>query len=257
MTGGHVGVGTVAIVHPREVWSTGIASLVRSRGFEVIGQWAKLEPALAELLRAPPDILILSKRIVDRSCKASIGELRQRLSTIVVLEPDETLTAEDLRDFSFEGLLISDAPARVFESCLHAVANGHGWIDPTFLRYGAAPSSGPDWRCLSDRELEVARLSATGLSNKRIAKALGVSDGTIKMHMHHILAKLHLERRGDLVLALVRGSPLLPSSGAAAAVGQINGKPQLPNRGGASGGGPPRKGTHRELQTGLGGALPH
>ena len=51
---------------------------------------------------------------------------------------------------------------------------------------------------LSNREQQVARLAASGLSNKRIARALQVTDGTIKMHMHHILAKLQLSSRFDL-----------------------------------------------------------
>ena len=218
--------GTVAIVHPREVWSTGVASLVRNCGFEVIGQWPKLEPALSQLLTAPPNILILSRKIIDQSCKTIIGDLRQRLSTIVVLEPEENFAAEDLRDFSFDGLLISDAPARVFAVCLDTVAAGHGWIDPTFLRFRVGRNQGPDWTCLSDRELEVAHLAATGLSNKRIAKALRVSDGTIKMHMHHVLAKLQLERRGDLVPALVSAGCTLPvpNGRAAAVAARINSK---------------------------------
>jgi two-component system nitrate/nitrite response regulator NarL len=249
-------VGTVAIVHPREVWSAGIASLVRSCGFDVTGQWSKLKPALAQLLAAPPDILILSRRIVDESCKTVIGELRQRLSTIVVLEPEETLAAEDLRDFTFEGLLISDAPARVFETCLKTVAAGHGWIDPTFLRFGASPNQVTDWRCLSDRELEVARLAANGLSNKRIAKTLRVSDGTVKMHMHHILAKLHLERRGDLVLALMRSGSGLQADSAAAVDNRIGGKAGHQDDGSSSAvlrSALPKNGAHQAQQTGSAG----
>ena len=56
----------------------------------------------------------------------------------------------------------------------------------------------PHWEDLSSREQEVARLAASGMSNKHIARELDLSDGTVKMHMHLILAKLRLASRVEL-----------------------------------------------------------
>jgi two-component system nitrate/nitrite response regulator NarL len=62
------------------------------------------------------------------------------------------------------------------------------------------------------REQQVAQLAAEGLSNKRIARTLQLSDGTVKIHMHHVLSKLGLSGREALAARLPE--PLLntPSS---------------------------------------------
>ena len=51
---------------------------------------------------------------------------------------------------------------------------------------------------LTDRELDVIRFISKGLQNKDIASALGISEGTVKIHVHHIYAKLGLSNRIEL-----------------------------------------------------------
>lgn len=198
----------VAILHPREVWATGIASLVRNCDLPLIGCWSRIEKA--SLLDAEPDLILVARSLLDQRYKDELARLTKKPNTIIVLEPDEALGTEDLRQLSFEGLLISDAPVRVVETCLRAVLAGHAWIDPFLVRWMSRRAAETDWSLLSNRELEVANLAASGLSNKRIARALNLSDGTVKMHMHHILAKLHLERRGELAVALTRSGGSSP-----------------------------------------------
>jgi RNA polymerase sigma factor (sigma-70 family) len=54
---------------------------------------------------------------------------------------------------------------------------------------------------LSGRQQQVATLVCGGLSNKKIAKQLGVSEGTVKAHLHAIYDKLHVQSRTDLIVA--------------------------------------------------------
>lgn len=56
---------------------------------------------------------------------------------------------------------------------------------------------------LSARQQEIATLAARGLSNKGIARELGLAEGTIKLQMHHILRKSGMKRRGELILLRV------------------------------------------------------
>ena len=51
---------------------------------------------------------------------------------------------------------------------------------------------------LTDRQIEIATLAATGLSNKMIARQLGLSPGTVKSHMHYILSRLNIPSRATL-----------------------------------------------------------
>jgi DNA-binding NarL/FixJ family response regulator len=64
------------------------------------------------------------------------------------------------------------------------------------------------WKNLSPREGEVALLVGRGLSNKAVAHALGISDGTVKIHMHSIFQKLGTKSRYSLVI--LAGSPDAP-----------------------------------------------
>ena len=61
------------------------------------------------------------------------------------------------------------------------------------------------WKNLSPREGEVALLVAGGLSNKQVAHELGISDGTVKIHMHSIFQKLGTKSQYSLVI--LAGSP--------------------------------------------------
>jgi DNA-binding NarL/FixJ family response regulator len=73
-------------------------------------------------------------------------------------------------------------------------------IEPIEAADGAAWSS-----ALSVRELEIASLVARGLSNKEVARELGITEGTVKTHMHSILRKLGATSRYNLILSTGRG----------------------------------------------------
>jgi DNA-binding NarL/FixJ family response regulator len=61
-------------------------------------------------------------------------------------------------------------------------------------------------KVLSPREREVARLVAGGLSNKEVARELGLSEGTVKIHLHHILQKLGAKTRYGLIVHLLHAA---------------------------------------------------
>ena len=70
---------------------------------------------------------------------------------------------------------------------------------------GHAPAVRDMREVLSDRELEVVRLVAEGLSNKEISTRLSLSDKTVKNHISHILAKLKLTARTQVAVLAIRG----------------------------------------------------
>jgi len=75
---------------------------------------------------------------------------------------------------------------------------------------GSERSHGPDNGALTRREHEIVSLMTQGLSNKEIARQLRIQNATVKNHIHSILAKLHVRRRGE-VAARMNGSALLSS----------------------------------------------
>jgi DNA-binding NarL/FixJ family response regulator len=178
-------------------------AILQSSGFTVVGHWTDGGEALAAAELPGVDLLILARRLIEVSGLANSfrpldGDYVGKI--IVVLEPEDDFSTKDFVTLEVEGLLLSSAGVEEVRDCVASVEHGRRWVDPGIrLLLGHAEPPHPDYRGLSERELEVVRLAASGMSNKRIARALQVSDGTVKMHMHHVLAKQRLVSRSDLV----------------------------------------------------------
>jgi DNA-binding NarL/FixJ family response regulator len=99
------------------------------------------------------------------------------------------------------GLIGKDKPRHVLLECVRAVLQGHPWLDPDL----SDPWSGKSMTQtatdqLTPREWCVAQLVVEGLPNKRIAHRLNISEGTAKLHLHHIYQKLQCSGRMALML---------------------------------------------------------
>jgi NarL family two-component system response regulator YdfI len=104
------------------------------------------------------------------------------------------------------GYLHPQSPAETFAAAIMAAAEGLLVMDPTvaeWTREGTAPiEAAPD--DLTPREMEVLYLLAEGLSNKEIARRLGISDHTVKTHVDAILSKLDAHSRTEAVTRAAR-----------------------------------------------------
>src|SRR3954462_14317726 len=106
------------------------------------------------------------------------------------------------------GLLLKESAPGTLIACLKAVAAGQRWLPeevvaPAIRR--AAEQRATDVRperVLTAREYEIARLVARGLSNKHIARALAISEGTVKIHLHKTYGKLGSVNRTSLAVLM-------------------------------------------------------
>lgn len=205
---------SVAIAHPSDIWSAGVATVLRSDGYTIVGRWPYQGDLLPVFEANPPDVLIVSKGILPEQAPEFLSKpFSDRFSggVILVLEDSDSFQPEDFVTFDVEGLILSTASTQSVLDCVRSVADGRKWIDPDIRRLlGNAMRPSRGWSGLSAREQEVARLASMGLSNKKIARALHLSDGTVKMHMHHILSKLRVGSRVELVRTAAR-SELMPT----------------------------------------------
>lgn len=192
----------VVIAHPFEIWSAGIATILTQAGYQVLGQWANTADALGAARSAEANVLIMARDwLTPSTLNGAEGSLRRDYSgkIVLVLDPGSELSAQEFVALDVEGLILSSASASDFAECMDVVRMGRRWLDPEVRGLlGFTERKALDCQELSAREAEVASLAASGLTNKKIAKMLAVSDGTIKMHMHHILTKLHLISRQEL-----------------------------------------------------------
>ena len=126
---------------------------------------------------------------------------------VVALLPDES-NAANAWAAGARGLLLRDAPAENLAAAVVAAAQGLAVIEPAFAAalLPAARDRLPTqpFEDLTPRELQVLQRMAEGQSNKAIARALGISEHTVKFHVNAILGKLSAESRTEAVVRATR-----------------------------------------------------
>src|SRR6185503_11087329 len=93
------------------------------------------------------------------------------------------------------GVVFKDLPVEMLVECIRTVHAGGTW-QPA----GAAPPADDEASTLTAREAEIVRMLAHGLRNKEVAAELGISEGTVKVHLHRIYEKLGVDGRVELLL---------------------------------------------------------
>ena len=200
----------VMLVDDRPLVRNGIASLLRTRGHDVVAEAGNGREALGMLERVSPDLVLMDIRMPEMGGLEATRLIKARApDTKIVM-----LTVSDDEQDLFEavksgahGYLLKDLEASEFFEALDAVERGEAVL-PTRLagklleefreqaqRIGKPKE--PD--LLSAREREVLDLVSQGMTNKEVADKLYISDNTVKYHMKNILDKLHLQNRAQVI----------------------------------------------------------
>ena len=109
-------------------------------------------------------------------------------------------------DLGVQGLVSKDKPKEFLDRCIRAVHNGNKWLDEDLAMKAVThllerkKNGNVIEQLLTTREMAVAKLVTEGWPNKRIASKLSISEGTAKLHLHHIYQKLNCSGRMALVL---------------------------------------------------------
>jgi DNA-binding NarL/FixJ family response regulator len=192
----------------------GFRMILEASGIEVVGEATDGEQAVRLARREHPDVVLMDIRMPNLDGIAATALLAGRGVTdplrVVIL------TTYDLDEYVFDalaagasGFLLKDVPPEDLIHGVQVVASGDGLLAPSVTRRLIAEFAqgrrthkpvalpGPS---LTPRELEVLELVARGQSNAEIAKALFVSDNTVKTHVTHLLDKLGLRDRVQAVI---------------------------------------------------------
>lgn len=202
----------IADDHP--IVLSGLNSLIGSDpDFSVVDTATNGRDALDLIWRLRPDIVVLDLNMPLMTGLEVLRELRYQGVTQRVILLAATLTDAEVYEASENGasgiLLKEMAPSTLME-CLHEVANGGRWLAGEVLEAAISTESSKRerWRQLSSRltsrETEIVTLAAGGASNKEIAFALAISEGTAKVHLNNIFRKLGVASRAGL-LGLMSG----------------------------------------------------
>lgn len=209
----------VVIVDDHAIVRQGLRALLSQEDMDIVGE-ADCGPDAVDLVRrARPDVMLLDIRMKD-------GDGLQCLPQILAVSPDTKVImlttyanpgylARAIRDGAV-GYLSKDIDPELVVKAIRTVAAGEEIINRDLLRAALAssvdntkPSPEPTELPvgeLSDREIDVLRLIAAGMSNAAIADSLCISVSTVKTHVRHILDKLNVSDRTGAALWAVRNN---------------------------------------------------
>jgi two-component system, NarL family, nitrate/nitrite response regulator NarL len=197
---------TLVIATHHEITAAGMATVLHAAGHRVAARCSSEDDLLRSVDAYRPDIIMLAENMVGREATRAVSRLRASncaVSIILLLEEHDAIYASDLLDLDVEGILSIGVCAMSLIDCVRSVHHGRKWIDPDLLRrLSIAERSCPITRGLTLREADIAHLVSRGLHNKQIARELHLSEGAVKMHLHHIYEKLRFSSRTQLALSI-------------------------------------------------------
>jgi len=202
----------ILIADDHEVVRQGLVAIVESDpGMTVVAQARNGREAVEQFRRERPDLALMDLKMPELDGVAAITAIREEFPRANVL----VLTTYDRDEDIYRSLragakayLLKDAAGPELLAAIREVAHGHRHFSPEVAEKLAEHVAYPT---LTERELEVLRLMASGKSNRAIGTALFISEGTVKTHVNNILSKLGVGDRTEAVTtALRRGLVELP-----------------------------------------------
>lgn len=209
----------VLVVDDQQLMRDGISSLLSIQdGIEVIGTAANGQEAIEQALALTPDVILMDVRMPVMNGITATEQIRRQLPTCQVLM---LTTFDDEEDIvkaliaGANGYLLKDIPAQDLAQAVRLAHRGIYQLEPSIAgklvgmlnkqASSAAPTAttkkGSSAQVvaaqfdLTEREMEVLQLIATGATNREIAEDLVVSEGTVKNHVSNILNRLGLRDR--------------------------------------------------------------
>ena len=210
---------TVVLADDHPLVLQGLRALLdEQEDFRIVAACGSGEQALDAIRVHRPDIAVVDVTMPGVNGLAVLGTVvDERLATRVVLLTASVTDSQILEAVTagVHGLVLKESAPEMLVNCLRGVAAGRRWlpqeiIKPALDRELQRREEGRRFiRELTAREIDIIRLIADGLSNKAIAGRLTISEGTVKIHLHHIYQKLGISNRAALAaLAIVQRDQL-------------------------------------------------
>ncbi|HEY0814457.1 MAG TPA: response regulator transcription factor [Pseudonocardia sp.] len=203
----------VLVADDQQLLRAGFRVILESEpDIEVVGEAADGIEAVDLVARTRPDVVLMDirmPRLDGLSATERLMTLPEPPRVVVLTTFDQNeYVVRALRAGAY-GFLLKDAPASRLIAAIRAAASGEALIEPSITRrlieQFAAPEAEPvgvpaAMRGLTDRELQVLRLMARGLSNAEIAGEMVIAETTVKTHVARVLTKLGVRDRVQAVV---------------------------------------------------------
>lgn len=204
----------VVVVDDHAVVRSGIKLLLdRHDDIEVVGEAGNAQDAVFRVRELTPDVILLDLVMPGESGIEVLPKLLKEASgakVLVLSMQDEPSYVREAFAAGASGYVLKEAADEEVVTAVREIAGGGSYVHPTLgarmVTADAAARAAADADPLSDREREILRLLALGHTNQEIAKLLYISVRTAETHRAHIMQKLRLSTRAELVRhALAQG----------------------------------------------------
>ena len=204
----------VMVIDDHTLFRSGLRELLERRGIEVCAAVGDGEEGCRLAAEIEPDVVLLDLRMPELDGLSVLKRLAALdLDCAVVMlttSSDERDLVTSLRSGA-RGYLLKDMEPEQLVDALAAVVDGETVVAPEMtsvlakvVKGGAVESGQPGrFSSLTPREFEILRHLAEGQSNKEIARDLGITDGTVKLHVRSILRKLQVRSRVEAAVIAV------------------------------------------------------
>jgi DNA-binding NarL/FixJ family response regulator len=174
----------------------------------VVGEAGTGTSAVAQARELNPDVIMMDIQMPGMDGITATRQLRGCKILVLTTFGTDDNVAQALRAGA-SGFLLKDATPEQLIHAIRVVAGGEALLDPAITRNLirrvlpalSTPEAPPRFDALSDRETQVLRLIAQGMTNAEIAALLVVSEATVKTHVSRLLTKLDLRDRVQAVVA--------------------------------------------------------
>jgi DNA-binding NarL/FixJ family response regulator len=208
----------VLLVDDHALFRRGLSLVLESEeGIEVVGEGEDGEEAVAKAEELAPDVVLMDVRMpkVDGiAATRRIAEAQPTTKILMLTVSDEETDLYEAIKAGAAGYLLKEISIEEVADAIRAVVQGQTLISPSMaskliVEFANLAKQSEQRRelpppRLTEREVEVLRLVAQGMSNRDISGALFISENTVKNHVRNILEKLHLHSRMEAVMYAVR-----------------------------------------------------
>jgi DNA-binding NarL/FixJ family response regulator len=206
----------VLIVDDHELLRAGLRSrLEREPGIAVVGEADTAERAVLMARKLQPDLIVLDLLLPRKSGDDVIPDLANVAPQARVLVVSSQAAPSSVRralSAGAAGYLPKRSSDRELVAAIRLVADGGGYVDPELGAKLVTPNGSAALEPLSERERDILHLLALGYTNQEIGKKLFISVRTVDSHRAHIMRKLQIDTRAELVMFALANGVIGPSA---------------------------------------------
>lgn len=200
----------IADDHP--IFLSGLRSFLEAHGHTIVAQTNSAADTIMSLRSIKPDVVMVDVHMTGGGGMEVLKHVREAGIEVPVIFLTVGIDGEDISEalrLGVNGMVLKNNEPQSLLECLEAMLRGEDWFEDgiidVLIAHQQRPEpaktlSGGKIQSLSAREREIAELVAQGARNREIAKQFGITEGTVKVHLHRIFRKLDIQSRGELML---------------------------------------------------------